>query len=208
ENVQLLMSFFLVPPVMIFITSYLMRPIFVPRVLMLSSIAYYALAGRAAANVRFPPIKALIVGLFALAALVTLPVQYTADEFPRSPLRQATGYLRQQTGDLILHDNKLSYFPAHFYAPSLPQVFLPDEPGSHNDTFAPASQEAMEISPASDIETAVGDAGRVWFVVFEVAISEYQGTGNAHPQLAWLEERFTLTSKQVFNDLLVYEFVR
>ena len=110
---------------------------------------------------------------------------------------------------MIVHDNKLSYFPMHYYQPQLPQFFLADPQGSHNDTLAPGSQSALGIFPIPDLETTVGNARRVWFVVFERAIEEYVSTGHSdHPQLAWLHKKFSMAGLRTFNDLRVYEFIR
>lgn len=206
-GVHLLVAFALVPPLLLLVVSYVIRPVFLPRPLMLSSLAYYALVGRAASHARTPFIGALMTGLFAIAALLVLPAQYTDASFPRSPFRQTTAYLARvvSPGDVILHDNKLSHFPSYFYEPGLPQTFLPDAPGSHNDTLAPATQDALGLHPAPDITTAVGEAHRVWFVVFQRALDEY---GGDHPQMAWLESRFSPVERRLFNDLLLVEYVR
>ena len=112
-------------------------------------------------------------------------------------------------GDLILHDNKLSYFPAHYYAPTLNQSFLPDEPGSHNDTLAEATQEAMGIYPAESLETVTAGESRVWFIVFEETLREYSQLGYPqHPNLLWLRQELDQGRTLQIGDLLAYEFHR
>ena len=135
---------------------------------------------------------------------------YTFAEFPRSPFRELSDSLQNtiQAGEVIVHDNKLSYFPGHFYQPDLPQVFLPDDPGSSNDTYALQSQQAMQIFPAPNLETAVGNTDGVYFVVFSRAIEEYQAAGEDHPAIAWLEARFHQTGQTAFNDLLLLHYQR
>jgi mannosyltransferase len=211
EKVQFVSIVILTPPVLMFVASYFMRPIFVPRAFMLSSLAYYLLLGRAIAAARSRIVGVILAGAFTILALLALPFQYTFNQFPRSPFQQMTEVLRREvnSSDVILHDNKLSYFPAAFYAPDLAQEFLPDEPGSHNDTLAPASQETMRIYPVSGLTEAIGNAQRVWFVVFEEAVQEYRSQGKAdHPVVSELGMKYTLAQKQTFNDLLVYEFTR
>lgn len=206
-----LVNFTLTPPLLLFVISYLMRPVFVPRAFMLSSLTYYALAGRAVSEVRSRRIGLVIAFLFVIPALVSLPAQYTYESFPRSPYERAAEKLDDliRDEDVIVHDNKLSYFPMHYYKPGLPQLFITDIPGSHNDTLAPGSQSAMSIFPSPNIETAVGDAEHVWFVVYELAIAEYLEAGRPdHPQLVWFYEKFDLVSIRMFNDLLIYEFVQ
>ena len=200
-----------IPGVLLFIASYLMRPLFVPRAILLSSLTYYMLAGRVVSEIDNRVVASILCLLFILPAFVSLPAQYTFDSFPRSPFQAAAAGLagRIEDGDVIIHDNKLSYFPMHFYQPELPQDFIADPPGSHNDTFAPESQLAMGIFPVPNLSSAVGNAKHVWFVVFERAIDEYTSVGQPnHPQLAWLFERFSMVDQLTFNDLLIYEFTR
>ena len=114
-----------------------------------------------------------------------------------------------QPGDRLIHDNKLSSFPFLIYAPDIEQEFIADPAGSHNDTLALASQEAMQIFPVSDIETAAKGADRVFFVVFTLAIEEYvELKGEEHPYLAWLRAQYEQEGVTVFNDLEVYRFER
>jgi hypothetical protein len=156
-------------------------------------------------------ISSILCFLVILPALVSLPAQYSFESFPRSPFQVAADDLAViiKDGDVIIHDNKLSYFPMHFYQPGLPQDFIADPPGSHNDTFAPESQLAMGIFPVADLGSAVGNVKHVWFIVFERAINEYAASGQqAHPQLAWLLERFSMADLRRYNDLLIYEFTR
>lgn len=206
-----LLAVTLLPAVLLFFASYLMRPLFVPRAIMFSSLTYYMLAGRVVGDTDNRVIASVLCLLIILPALIGLPAQYTYDSFPRSPFQVAADDLAVilNEGDVIIHDNKLSYFPMHFYQPGLPQEFIADPPGSHNDTFAPESQVAMGIFPVADLDSAVGNVKHVWFVVFERAIEEYASIGQPdHPQLAWLLERFSMADVRTYNDLLIYEFTR
>lgn len=209
DGALLLGIFALLPPTGLFVASYLMRPVFVSRSFMLSGAAYFGLAGLVIAQGRNRIGGWLIAGLFAVSAVVGLSYQYTFVEFPRSPYRAAMVHLEKivQPGDVIVHDNKLSYFPSHYYAPELQQVFLADEPGSHNDTFALESQQAMGIFPKTDIQSAVGGADRVYFVVYTKAIEEYRSMGKPdHPVLSWLDQHYTRAEITPFNDLLIYRY--
>ncbi len=207
----LLAAFALAPPILLFAASYLMRPVFVPRGMILSSLAYYAIAGVVIARSWRKGIGVILAALFAVAALISLPYQYTYNEFPRSPYRQATAYLEAagQPGGMVVHDNKLSYFPMHFFDTALPQRFIADPPGTHNDTLALESQEAMNLFAEPDLSQAAGDSRQVYFVVFTEAIQEYQRQGEAnHPSLAWLQAHYQQVDRKVFNDLEVYSFER
>ncbi|TLN08168.1 hypothetical protein FDZ74_12360, partial [bacterium] len=151
-----------VPPLLLFAVSYLLRPVFVPRGFLVSSMAFYGLIGIVAA--RRGAVGKWLAGTVVVAAILTLPFFYSYAEFPRSPFRAATQYLEQrwQANDVILHDNKLSFFPSHYFAPELSQQFLADEAGSHNDTYALASQQAMQLFPQDSLAAAVGDARVVY----------------------------------------------
>ncbi len=208
-STQILAALVVLPPALMFAVSYLMRPVFVPRAFLISGIAYLGLFARVAAHARVKAAGYFSAGMVVVLALASLPSQYTFQEFPRSDYRGAMAFLREnlQPGDAVVHDNKLSYFPSHYYAPDLPQVFLPDEPGSFNDTLAVGSEAAMGLYPAQDLAAAVGGAARVYFVVFTKAIDEYKESGEPdHPSLIWLEGRFSLSRHVAFGDLEVYEF--
>jgi hypothetical protein len=210
-DVLYLVCALLLPPVMLFVASYVMRPIFIPRGFLISSLAYYALAGVVIARAWGRGVGPIILSGFVLAAVLSLPSFYTYADFPRSPYRAAVASLRaeMQPGGLIIHENKLSYFPARFYAPDLHQVFVADAPASPNDTFEPASQRAMQIFPQSDLPAAVGTYTDIYFVLFHQTKQEYQAAGYAgHPDLIWLEERFTLLDQQAFRDLEIYHYRR
>ncbi|HWQ04532.1 MAG TPA: glycosyltransferase family 39 protein [Longilinea sp.] len=204
-----LVAWAFVPPVLLFVISYFTRPVFVPRGFLVSSMAFYGLAGIVVAKRGL--IGKWIAGTILLAALVSLPFFYTFAEFPRSPFYQATIALKQdlQPDGVIIHDNKLSYFPSHFYAPELPQHFLADEPGSFNDTYAIPSQQAMQLIPDANLETAIGGANEVFFVVFTQAIEEYRSAGRQnHPAMVWLDSHFIQTDLMEFNDLQVIRYER
>lgn len=207
----LIVSLAFFPPLILFIVSYIMRPVFVTRGFLAAVTAFLGLAGIIIAG-RWPRLPAwLVLAGFIIGALIGLPLQYSFQEFPRSPYQAAMVDLSSKVkpGDLILHDNKLSFFPSHFYAPDLQQRFLMDEPGSMNDTLAIASQQAMGLFPQNNLEQAVGGANHIFFIVFETTVQEYQQSGRLdHPQLAWLGAHFQMVGNAIYNDLLVYEFIR
>jgi len=211
SGVSFLAGLFIVPPVLLFAVSYLMRPVFVPRGFLVSSLAYYGLAGFAITRAWSRGSGKLIAGAFILAAALTLPSFYTFNSFPRSPYREAAAYLQQVSspGAVIVHDTKLSYFPMRVYAPNLPQVFVADVPGSANDTFALASQQAMRIFPQPDLPAAVEARQSVFFITYSRVFQEYQELGlDGHPGIHWLNEHYRLAHRQVFNDLEIFQYER
>ncbi len=198
-------------PMFLFTVSYFIRPVFVPRGFLVSSLAYFLLGGWVIARRWRRGIGPLVLGGFVLAAVISLPFYYTFNTFPRAPFQDAMVGLRAQVqeGDVIVHDNKLSFFPSHFYAPDLPMKFVADPAGSHNDTYAIASQQAMQLFPEPDLDTAAANAQRVYFVVFQEAIEEYQMLGEQrHPALQWLDERYQAIGVWQYGDLLVFGYER
>lgn len=200
-----ILAFALVPPVLMFALSYVMRPIFVPRGVIASSLTYYILLGFLAA--RGAP-RALPIALVVLIAVMTLPFYYSAwGEWRRAPFVEANQFLRAhvQADDVILHDNKLSFFPMHFYDRALPQVFLADPPGSSNDTLARGTQEVMRLFPV-EFDEAIRGHARVWFVIFQTAIDEAAQEGHPHGNLARLDAVMRRGDVVTFGDLRIYRY--
>ena len=209
ESVLFLVVMGLTPPVLLFVLSYVMRPVFVPRGFLIFGFMYAGLAGHVIAQGWEKKVGVFIMASFMAASLISLPYQQTFRQFPRSPFSDAVAMLEEemQPGDRLIHDNKLSSFPFLVYAPDIEQSFIADEAGSHNDTLAYPSQEAMQLFPAVNIAEAADGAERVYFVVFTQAIEEYATLEwMQHPQLAWLEEHYRQMDVMVFNDLEVYRF--
>lgn len=205
----LLVAIAVVPPVLLFGLSYVIRPVFVPRGAMASALAYAILLGALMARAR----QGAQIG-FALGALVCagtlLPFYYTAyGEWRRAPYVEADAFLRGQwrAGDVILQDNKLAFFPMRLYDRALPQVFLADPPNSDNDTFAPASQAAMELYP-TDFDAAVAGHARVWFVIYQTALDEAQAAEQPHPNLARLDREFQRVQETRYGDLCIFLYER
>ena len=209
ESIIWILMFLIIPPALMFLGSYLMRPIFVPRGFLISSLMYYGLSGLVIGLERgHMPGKLIAVG-FVLSAVISLPYQYSYDQFPRSPYFDAMEYIKENAipNTKIIHDNKLSYFPSKYYAPELPQSFLGDEPGSHNDTLAFASQVAMKIFPEQSLSEAVNESEHIYFIVFSRAIEEYNEIEESgHPNINFLKERYHFVNKYVFEDLEVYSY--
>jgi hypothetical protein len=155
------------------------------------------------------PVKWGLLLPSAAIVVASLINHYTYAGFPRPPFDEAAAFLRShyQPADAIVHSNKLTFFPIHYYDRSLPQEFIADVPGSPSDTLAYPTQQALGLFATSDIGTATLGHERVWVVVFHREIEEYRAAGHAnHPQLAWLEQHYTLVSVTSFNDLDIYEY--
>ena len=206
-----------VPILLTFVASQI-RPVYIIRALLPSSLAYYVLAAGVLAARSVP--KAIKWGLLVPSVLiiaVSLANHYTYAQFPRPPFDRAAAYLRDQYGPdsviparwagTIVHSNKLSFLPTYYYDRSLPQAFIADEPLSPSDTLAYPTQQALGLFATPDLATATQGFDHVWFVVFRRAIGEYQDAGyTTHPQLAWLDQHYTLVQIVPFNDLDIYEY--
>ena len=133
------------------------------------------------------------------------------DGFPYGPYAEIASHLRNSSSDqaVILHSNKLTMLPTYYYDRDLPQKYLPDVPGSGADTLALPTQKILGLVAESSIEDSVGDATKVWFVIFSKAIDEYRSLGyKTHPQLTRLEANFSLERQEDWEDISIYVFSR
>jgi mannosyltransferase len=207
-NLMLLLIVCFVPPTLLFLSSYLIRPVFVIRGFIPSQLAFLGLAGAVTSLDWKNRTGGILAGLIIVNALISYPALYSYAEFPRSPFAEASGQIQRAVdkGNLIVHDNKLSYFPIDYYFHSPEQVFLKDEPGSSNDTFAVESQQAMGIFPEEKISSAAAGKSKLVFVVFQEAIREYEAAHRQHPVIEWLGENYKLARQQTVGDLVLIFF--
>lgn len=197
------------PPLIVFVLSQI-RPIYIVRPFLPSALAYYVLVAGALGPRTIPrPLRWALMLSAMTIAIASLVNHYAYALFPRSPFDEAAAYLRAnyQPGDAIVHSNKLTFLPTHYYDRSLPQAFIADEPGSPSDTLAYATQQALGLFATPDLPTATEGHRRVWLVIFQRAIDEYLALGNdEHPHRDWLERHCVRASTAAFNDLDVYEY--
>jgi mannosyltransferase len=207
-NILLLDVMALIPPFLLFITSYITRPVFVIRGFIPAQLVFLGLAGTVTAIDWKKKVGILIAVLVIINSIISLPKLYSFNEFPRSPFRDASAKLNKEIGNgyFVIHDNKLSYFPTSYYLTSPNQVFLKDAPGSANDTFASKSQEAMGIYPMESIESATTGKNKVIFLVFSEAIQEYESKNLTHPITFWLKSNYKLTNQEAVGDLELMYF--
>ncbi|GAB4536644.1 MAG: hypothetical protein Kow0063_22420 [Anaerolineae bacterium] len=206
---SLLLALTIAPILLTFLASQI-QPVYIVRALLPSALMYYVLVAAVLVAGSAPkPVKWGLLLPSGLIIAASLWNHYRYAEFPRPPFDEAAAFLRAhyQPADVIVHSNKLTFFPVHYYDRSLPQDFIADEPGSPSDTLAYPTQQALGLFATSDIATATLGHERVWFVIFRRAIDEYRAAGYSdHPQRAWLEQHYTLVSVTSFNDLEVYEY--
>jgi mannosyltransferase len=223
-EIQLILCLVIIPPLLLFFVSWFMRPIYVPRAFIVSGVMFYALAaillleptllsknisGENNSISRIDPFAKLAILLFILIAIPALLYQYTYQSFPRSEFEKLIKTIDDGCSEncIIVHDNKLSYFPAYVYDHQANQVFIADEVGTHNDTLALKSQQAMNIFAKPDMNTAVGNNQEVRFVVFSKALAEYKEIGvTVHPKIQWLNDNFTQNNHMNIGDLEIFYF--
>ena len=193
------------PPFLIFLVS-LWRPVYLTRALMPSFLMLAVLAAWLVTRLPRAMGRALLIAM-ALVAGGAYVFYYTYADFPRAPFRQALAFLETASAarDVVVHDNKMTFFPSHYYARGgkLTQQFIADPAGGGSDTLAYPTQEALGLF-ATDLENATGSHPRVWFVMFRQAREESAHAGN----LEWMRARYRLAQETTFHDLELYLFVK
>jgi uncharacterized membrane protein len=198
-------------PVLLLLLISQWRPIYLERALLPSALFYLVAVGWLLTRGSLPrPLHLGLTVLLAVSTVGSLGVHYAYAGFPRPPFQEAVAYLQThvEPADVVVHTNKLTYFPMRYYAPALPGVFLADPPGSPQDTLAYPTQEALGIFATPTITEAVGQAGQVWLVYFPREVEEMQALGLQHPALAWLKDHYRETDRSSFGDLDVLCFER
>lgn len=182
------------------------RPVYLERALLPSALFYLVAVGWLMTRGGLPRLLNLtLAALLAVSTLGSLLVHYTYAGFPRPPFQGAVAYLQERVepGDVVVHTNKLTYFPMYCYAPELAGTFLADPPGSPQDTLAYPTQVALGIYATPTITEAVGMAERVWLIYFRREMEEAQALGVEHSAPAWLARGWVEVEREPFSDLVV-----
>jgi uncharacterized membrane protein len=184
------------------------RSVYIIRALMPSFLWFAVLVGWMLAKMPRGISNVVALGLGALV-IALLPAYFTYADFPRAPFKQVVQELRVRAHptDAVVHDNKLSFFPMHYYDRTFAQAFVADPPGAGSDTLAYPTQQALQLY-ATDLKAATLNKSRVWFLIFQRALDEAAEQGHAHSNLVWMEQHFHPVSRERFNDLNVYLFER
>jgi uncharacterized membrane protein len=204
--VILLFSF--APPVLLFLLSYLVRPVFVPRIFIYSSVWIFILLAFMITKHWHSTIGKINFLLFTSISLISLPYFYQFNTFPRSQFKNLTNLLQTLDSDTtpIIHDNKLSFFPSMFYYETNNQYYLQDIPGSPNDTLDIETQDAIGYRALEDIDEFI-DNEKIFFIVFQEAIDEYQDQDIVHPVMKNLEKIYGEDyQKYIVGDIILYSF--
>ncbi len=206
-GIALSLTLFLAPAILLFAASQI-RSAYIDRGLIVGSLAYLLLLSGVWLRTDWPRWGwALLVPLVAIWG-TCVAYQNLYREFPRSPFDTAADHIQSQwePGDAVVHDNKLSFFPSHYYRPHLDQAFIAGPAGAGSDTLAPPTQDALGLH-AQSLEEATAGAGRVWFVIFRRALEEAEGANQSHANLTWMKANFSRRGERAFNDLLVIQYV-
>ena len=199
------------PPLLLFLFSQ-WEPVYIERALVPSGAVFMLWIAWVLTQTKLPRlIQGLAFILIAVASIMGIYEHVAFKDFPYGPFQALDASLesRIQSGDLIIHSNKLSLLPAIYFDRSLPQVYITDTPGSPEDTLAPATQQVLGVSAKPNIQSAVGNASRIWYIIYQNSIAEYQSSGYAtYPDLEFLNSHYNLATKEVWDGLDVYLFVR
>jgi mannosyltransferase len=147
-----------------------------------------------------------LFGLLGLASVLGIYQHITYQDFPYGPFKEIDQSLRprMESEDVIVHSNKLSLLPAMLFDRDLPQSFIGDPPGSGTDTLAPATQQVLNIKAEENIQAATRNAERVWYIVYQRAIDEYQAGGYpTHPDIEYLDSQYNLILEESWDGLRV-----
>jgi hypothetical protein len=203
----IIIAFLLVfPPTILFILSYIVKPIFVPRIFILSSVWFFILFSVfIEKNIRNYAGKINLV-LFVIVSIISLPFYYQFNAFPRSSFRELANSLESFSPEVaIIHDNKLSFFPTMFYEERDNTFYLKDPTGSPNDTLAFDSQLAMGYVASENIEQYL-ELDRLVFVVFQKTLDEYFQNNLDHPVVEVLRKEYKEIEDFYVGDIVVYKF--
>ena len=204
-----------VPMIVMWVVSYVVQPVFLPRALIPSAVMLYVALGWlfTGAGIPRPIVKVLVMmwGVVIGFGLITL---YTWDTFPTPPFDQASTFLQDemQSGDMIVHGNKITALPMVNYGRDLPQQYVRDIPGSGSDTLAMPTQKTLGLFADDCVAQAANGAPRVWYVTFEkledemVDLVKDDAVNAQYDSLEWLKNHYVEKSKTAFSDLYIYLF--
>ncbi|GIV82124.1 MAG: hypothetical protein KatS3mg051_1478 [Anaerolineae bacterium] len=206
----------LAPMAFMWIASYLLQPVFLPRALLPSAVMFYVALAWLFARSRLPfAIRAVLGAGWGAVIVFGLVTHYTWDRFPNPPFDRAVTYLRAHLteGDVVVHGNKITALPMLYYGRDVAQHYVRDIPGSGSDTLALPTQQVLGALADGCVAEAAQGAPRVWYVAFD-RLEEEMGELIAekpdyvrYDALAWLRQHYTLQGTTAFHDLLVYQFV-
>lgn len=178
------------------------RPVFLNRALLPSGLMFYAALAWLFTRARLAkPIRGMLIGALGISFLPGLSAFYTWDTFPRGDFRGMIALINQQkqTGDQVVHANKITGLSFYYYDRALSMRYITDPVGSGSDTLALPTQETLKLFADMCIGKAVSGAPRVWYV-------KYEGHNQGEADLPWLRAHFHEANQYKFNDLTLTLF--
>ncbi len=197
------------PPLLLWLASQV-SPIYIERALLPSHSIFCIWLAWSLTQTRIPRvIQGVLAILVITSASMGIYQHITYKGFPYGPYYELSVSIQNklQPGDAVIHSSKLSYLPTLYYAPTLPQGFIIDPPGSSTDTLAPATREILNLNDYATIEDATANSTRTWLVIYQKSIDEFTSINTTkHPHLEYLDANFTLLAAETREDinLLLY----
>jgi uncharacterized membrane protein len=176
------------------------RPVYLNRALLPSFLMFMIAVGWLLyRSPLLKPMRLILTGAITVSFLLGAQAFYTWQTFPRGKFAEETAYVRTQLqpGDQIIHANKITALPYHYYDRGLPVRYVNDRAGSGTDTLAYPTQDVLKLYGSACIEAATKGASRVWYIKFE-----RQGEAD----IAWLKANYRLVSERHANDLTTWLF--
>ena len=195
------------PPLLLFLFSQ-WRPVYIERALLPSGAIFCIWLAWVITKTNLPKAaQYALLGLLGISSVLGIYQHITYHDFPYGPFKGLDISLQQrmELQDVIVHSNKLSMLPAMLFDRDLPQSFIGDQPGSSTDTLALATQQVLGIKAESDIQTATRNAERVWYIIYQRSIDEYEANGFPnHPDIKYLDSQYELESEENWDGLRVF----
>jgi hypothetical protein len=197
---------FIMPPLILFLLSYLVKPVFVPRIFILSSVWFFILFAVYIEKNLSLFIGKINLGIFILLNIFSLPFFYEFQSFPRSSFLELNNLIDNfAPQEYVIHDNKLSFFPTIFYGERDRTQYLQDPKGSPNDTLAYPSQIAIGYLASENIEKFLNE-DKLLFIVFQKTLDEYAENNLSHPVIAILQKEYSEEKIYSVGDLVIMEY--
>lgn len=204
-----------VPIVSMWVASHVLYPVFLPRALLPSAVAFYIALAWMFARGGIPlPVRGVLVAAWAVVIVYGLATHYSWDSFPNGRFQDAIRVLEVnwRPGERIVHGNKITGLPMVYYGEELPQHYVRDIPDIGSDTLAPATQQMLGFVAEPCVATAAAGAAIVWYVAFEQFAGEMENLVAEDPDLArydslgWLQAHYAAVERQSVGDLDLYRF--
>ncbi len=206
-EIALMLTYWLVPVVLVLVLSYLFTPLYLERSLIAFAVPCYILLARVVTTARRPNLWPLLLVPALGLALVSLYFYFFSETFTvHYDAAAASSYISQnyRSGDLVIHTNKLSYLPFVYLKAPGQQLVVPEEPGNPHDDLSPQTRQAigLEFTPIEQIATKLGPDSRLWLVLTppQPGQTDYQ----ERIVKGYLDGRYRLISSRTFYGSTIF----